>query len=160
MASRRGAEFGGSVTLLEGGLEGGLARCPGHFRLWPRYLPLSACFIVLLGFGCSRQAPAPDITIAHQINPEPIRAGLTEITLTVADSASAPVTGAHIDMEADMSHAGMAPVFAQASEITPGRYRGKINLNMGGDWVILLHGTLSDGAKFERQFDLMGVQSK
>jgi hypothetical protein len=115
---------------------------------------------VLLGFGCSRQAPAPDITIAHQINPEPIRAGLTEITLTVADSASAPVTGAHIDMEADMSHAGMAPVFAQASEITPGRYRGKINLNMGGDWVILLHGTLSDGAKFERQFDLMGVQSK
>jgi hypothetical protein len=29
---------------------------------------------------------------------------------------------------------------------------------MAGDWVILLHGTLPEGAKLERQIDVRGVR--
>jgi hypothetical protein len=31
---------------------------------------------------------------------------------------------------------------------------------MAGDWVILLHGTLPDGEKLERQFDVREVGPK
>jgi len=56
-----------------------------------------------------------------------------------------------------MSHAGMVPVFAEAREGEPGRYRATMNLSMAGDWVVLVHITLPDGRKLERQFEIKGV---
>ena len=58
-----------------------------------------------------------------------------------------------------MTHAGMSPVLAEAKEIQPGRYQSQLTLQMAGDWVILLHGTLASGEKLERQFDLPGVRA-
>ena len=58
-----------------------------------------------------------------------------------------------------MAHPGMAPVFADAIETSPGSYRAPLNFTMGGDWVVLLHITLSDGRKVERQMDVKGVES-
>lgn len=57
-----------------------------------------------------------------------------------------------------MAHAGMAPVFADAQEIDPGRYQARLTLGMAGDWVILLHIVLRDGQKLEHQFDVSGVR--
>jgi hypothetical protein len=56
-----------------------------------------------------------------------------------------------------MSHAGMAPVFADAAEIEPGRYRATMELSMAGDWYVLIRVTLQDGRSVERQFDIRGV---
>jgi hypothetical protein len=56
-----------------------------------------------------------------------------------------------------MSHAGMVPVFAEAREIEPGRYRANMELTMAGDWVVAVHATLSDGTNFYQQFDIKGV---
>ena len=56
-----------------------------------------------------------------------------------------------------MSHAGMSPVFANTSEVAPGEYQAKMALSMAGDWIILVHLTLRDGAKVERQFEIKGV---
>jgi hypothetical protein len=61
-------------------------------------------------------------------------------------------------VEADMSHPGMSPVFAEAKETAPGSYRTTVDFNMGGDWVVLLHIKLADGRKIERQVDVKGVQ--
>jgi hypothetical protein len=63
-------------------------------------------------------------------------------------------------LEADMVHPGMAPVFADARETGSGNYEGTVNLNMPGDWVVLVHGKLADGKKLERQIDVKGVQAK
>lgn len=57
-----------------------------------------------------------------------------------------------------MSHAGMGPVFAQANELQPGHYESHLSFRMAGDWVILLHGTLPNGEKLERQFDVRDVR--
>lgn len=57
-----------------------------------------------------------------------------------------------------MSHAGMSPRFAEARETGPGRYEAHLEFQMAGDWVILLHVTLPDGKKLERQFDVRGVR--
>ena len=56
-----------------------------------------------------------------------------------------------------MSHSGMAPVFADAAEVEPGRYRANMELTMAGDWIVLVHLTLADGTKVDRQFDIKGV---
>lgn len=58
-----------------------------------------------------------------------------------------------------MSHPGMTPVFAAATEIEPGRYRANLELSMAGDWHVAVRGTLRDGRKFERQFEIKGVSS-
>ena len=56
-----------------------------------------------------------------------------------------------------MSHAGMAPVFADARETEPGRYQSRMELSMAGDWIILARMTLKDGRKLDRQFEIKGV---
>ena len=58
-----------------------------------------------------------------------------------------------------MSHAGMVPVFAEARETESGRYQSSMELSMAGDWFILVHVTLTDGRKFDRQFEIKGVSA-
>lgn len=122
---------------------------------------LCLCLAVLFLTACSRK-PTPSassaVTIQHEISPNPATVGPIVVTLRLTDSASKAVAGAHIALEADMSHAGMAPVFGDAKEVAPGRYQSQLALGMAGDWVILLHVVLPGGEKLERQIDLRGVE--
>jgi hypothetical protein len=58
-----------------------------------------------------------------------------------------------------MSHPGMSPVFGEAKEIAAGRYEGTIELNMRGDWTVLLHITLVSGQKIDRQVKIPNIQA-
>ena len=116
-------------------------------------------FATLLITACSRPADASHkITIEHEFSPEPARVGPAVVNFRLVDPAGKAVSGAHIALEADMSHAGMSPVFGEAREIDPGRYQAHLTFGMAGDWVILLHVTLPDGQKLERQIDVRGVR--
>lgn len=116
---------------------------------------------VVAGAGCQRAgAPVPTVALTHEITPEPVRVGPASLSLNLKDAAGAPVSGARIEFEADMSHPGMAPVFGQARETTPGRYQGPIEFVMGGDWVILIHIALPSGQRLEKQIQVMGVEAK
>jgi hypothetical protein len=79
------------------------------------------------------------------------------ITLKITDVSGKPVAGARIEIEGNMSHAGMTPVFAQASETGDGRYHATMNLSMAGDWVVTARATLPNGRKLEYQFEINGV---
>ncbi len=57
-----------------------------------------------------------------------------------------------------MSHAGMSPVFAEAKETEPGRYRSIIELSMAGDWNVTVHVTLPDSRKLDHEFEIRGVE--
>lgn len=83
--------------------------------------------------------------------------GKVAITLRLTDSAGAPVTGALMKLEGNMSHAGMVPVFGEAKETAPGRYQSTLELSMAGDWYVLVTATLASNRKFERQFEIKGV---
>jgi YtkA-like len=131
--------------------------CP-LFRAW-RGIFAVVCVSVALFTACSKPGEAQDaVRIDHEISPLPAHTGPTTITLKLTDAAARPVTGAHIAIEADMTHAGMAPRFGEAREVGPGRYQSPLTLQMAGDWVILLHVTLANGQKLERQFDVSNVQ--
>jgi hypothetical protein len=124
-----------------------------------RWLVSIVCAALLLQADCSRPVATSDfVAIEHEISPEPIRVGSATIVLKLSDASGNPVTGAHIAIEADMSHSGMSPGFAETKETGAGRYKASLEFPMAGDWVILLHVTLPDGKKLERQIDIRGVQ--
>lgn len=137
-----------------------------NFRRGGRYSPLAEGLLVLLVFlmgivvGCTKSASTHSIVVSdEQITPQPPQTGPIAVNFKLAD-ASGPLTGAHITLEGDMTHAGMAPVFGDAHEVSPGQYQGQVTLSMGGDWVVLMHITLPDGKKVEEQIAVQGVQSK
>jgi hypothetical protein len=111
--------------------------------------------------ACHRNADAaPGITVTEQIAPQPARVGPATVSVDIVDPSQKPVDRAAIMVEADMSHPGMSPRFAEAKEVAPGNYRAPIEFSMAGDWVVLLHIKLADGRKIERQMDVRGVQPK
>ncbi|HEV7682040.1 MAG TPA: FixH family protein [Pyrinomonadaceae bacterium] len=114
--------------------------------------------MALLATGCQRRPEAPIVTIEHEVSPLPARLGPATITLRVIDLSGHAVTGARITLEGNMSHAGMAPVFAEAKELGSGRYQAHLEFTMGGDWIVLVHLTMPDGRKSEQQFDVKGVR--
>jgi YtkA-like len=123
------------------------------------FLGLALC-ANLIQSGCHKTSETPtDIVIEHKIAPDPPRTGSATITLKLADSAGKPISGARINLEGNMSHPGMRPVFSEAREAEPGRYEAALEFTMRGDWFILFHITLPDGRKLEKQIDVKGVQS-
>ena len=118
-----------------------------------------ACAATLLTTGCTRPAESPPaVEIEQSISPQPVRVGPATVTFKLIDGAGKTVTGAHIAIEADMSHPGMSPLFAEAKETESGRYQAHLDFRMAGDWVILLHVTLPGGKKLERQIDVRDVR--
>lgn len=115
-------------------------------------------FVVLFGFACQKTAKPPDITLQYEIAPQPPRVGTATIDLKLTDKNGAAVGGARVDLEGNMSHAGMAPISSEAKEIETGKYRGTLQLAMAGDWIVLVHITLPDGQKLQRQIELSGVR--
>ena len=94
------------------------------------------------------------------VSPQPPRVGQTTIGLLLRDASGQPVSGAHIKLETNMSHAGMAPVLADAPEAAPGHYGATIQLSMAGDWIVVAHVSLADGRKLDQQFEINGVVSQ
>jgi len=124
-----------------------------------RIYPVIAAALFLLCTGCHHSADVSSrLAIEFETKPVPAQVGVATATFTITDAAGVPVTGGHFSTEADMTHAGMSPVFGEVQEVRPGRYESRLDLAMAGDWVILLHGTLANGEKLERQFDLRNVR--
>lgn len=126
-----------------------------------RLLAAVAFAFALLGVACRLTEPTPDFQVQHDVSPSPPGVGRpATVSLKVIDFLSSkPVSGARIQLEGNMTHAGMTPVFAEAKEAEPGRYRATLEFTMAGDWVVLVHAALPDGRKIERQFDVKGVRA-
>ena len=123
-------------------------------RRWLLALVAAACAAVT---GCHNTTAGPAVSVAVSIIPQPPRVGASTVTVKLSDPSAKPLTGARVSVEGDMSHPGMEPVFAKASEAEPGNYVAHLQLTMPGDWVILVQGRLADGRRIDRQVDLKGV---
>jgi hypothetical protein len=115
-------------------------------------------FAVFL-LACAQRAPQPssEIVVDASFAPQPAHIGPATVSVVLTDPAAKPVSQAHVTLEANMTHPGMAPIFREAREVSPGRYQADLELGMRGDWVILLHVRLANGQKLERQ---MAIQAK
>ena len=132
-------------------------------RIWNNFwrITLLLCFIsIIAACGRGNSNDQPDIGLDFDILPNPPVVGAATLTLRLTSSDDQPITGAAIELEGNMNHAGMTPIFSQASEVSPGRYEAPLEFTMGGDWFILVKATLGDGSKLERQIDINGVQTQ
>jgi hypothetical protein len=107
-------------------------------------------FSVLLwfGLGCRGDMDMGEtsLVLSVAISPTPPPVGQSRLIISLADSAGAPVKGAFIVVEGNMSHAGMVPVEDTALAEEPGRYGiSDFSFTMAGDWVLDLQATLPDG---------------
>lgn len=78
--------------------------------------------------------------------------GESRLVITLKDDAGRPVDGAKLDIECNMSHAGMTPVMAHSETSAQGVYIVPIQWTMGGDWYVDVKFTLHDGQVITRRF--------
>jgi hypothetical protein len=132
---------------------------PSNPPILPSF-PLWLLLLLCLTFSGCRQAgrDLSDIGVNLTLNPNPPQVGQVMVSLTLSETDGQPISGAKVELEGNMTHAGMAPVISQAQEVGPGQYEAPLDFNMAGDWFILVRAVLPDGRKLERQVDVPGVK--
>jgi hypothetical protein len=91
--------------------------------------------------GGSRDVPP--LNAAVEVTDPAVGGGA--VTVTVREGEE-PVSGAVVAVQADMTHAGMAPVIADATEAEPGVYRtDEFAFTMAGDWIVTAEVRTQDG---------------
>lgn len=111
------------------------------------------------GLGCQSSGDNQrDIQISWEVEPNPPQVGAATINLALQDSTDRPVEGAQVTLEGNMSHPGMQPVIARATEEQAGTYSAEMDITMAGDWFIIVTSTLEDSTVVEHQIHLPGVR--
>ena len=98
--------------------------------------------------------PVSGVVMTFTVDPDPTLVGLTQAVIMLTGADGQPVTGATVAIKGDMTHAGMQPVLADATEEASGSYRAEFAWTMSGDWIVTVTATLADGTVAEQQFDL------
>ena len=111
--------------------------------------------------GCHGTSDEANVNVELRVEPSPPKVGKAQVTLDVSDADGKPVEGATLKLEGNMAHAGMKPVFADATQDKEkaGRYRAELEFTMGGDWFILVTGKLADGKPVKKKIDVKGVKA-
>jgi hypothetical protein len=113
----------------------------------PRFSILALLFLPTL-LGCRGEGPQSDSSLDLEvaISPTPPAVGPARLIISLHDTSGAPLSGAEISVEGNMTHAGMVPVLATAQEEGPGQYLvPEFTFTMAGDWFLTLRATLPDG---------------
>lgn len=107
--------------------------------------------LTLLVAACRGPAPSADtasgdaaVVLDITLSDTPT-VGSAEIVVHVSEGGDA-VAAAEVEVTGDMTHAGMVPVVATATETEPGRYATEdFAFSMAGDWILTVEATLHDG---------------
>jgi YtkA-like len=126
---------------------------------WASGLVLVALCAGAFTGACHRPAAGRGVNIEWTLTPTPAAVGKAHLTLRVIDDGR-PVRGARLRVEGHMSHPGMAPSIASAVEGADGLYVADLQFTMPGDWILLVSGTLPNGAAVERRIDVPGVRQR
>jgi len=103
-------------------------------------------------------ATASSVDVTWMLAPARPVVGPATLTITLRRPSDGPVTGAAVTLEGHMSHPGMAPVLADATERAPGVYEAPFAFTMQGDWVLLVSALLKDKTRVERRIDVANVR--
>ena len=86
----------------------------------------------------------PEITVSTNPNP-PNSLVTTELIIDVVDASGQPLTGATVNILADMVGHSMGLMQGQATDQGNGRYATSVPFVMGGDWKVTVE--VRDGQK-------------
>lgn len=107
--------------------------------------------------GCIQPAsPAnsdSNVEIILSVEPDPPIMGESELIVMLKDADGAPIPNAEVEVQGDMSHAGMAPVIRAMGETEAGIYHAPFEWTMGGDWFVTVTAKLVDDQEIEKIFE-------
>jgi hypothetical protein len=103
--------------------------------------------------SCGRPATTA-AGLSWTLSPATPVVGPATLTVQLRDAGGTPLAGAQLRVDSFMSHPGMAPITAKASERTPGLYVVPVTFTMAGDWALLVSATLPDGGRVEQRIDV------
>jgi hypothetical protein len=110
------------------------------------------------GRGQNGDAGQDRATITLRTDPATPTSGPARLIIHLTTPEGAPLTGARVKVEGNMSHAGMQPVNGEAKEQGGSDYVVEnFRFTMGGDWVLIVRATLTDGTEVQRTFPIAGV---
>ncbi|MBX3080208.1 MAG: FixH family protein [Anaerolineae bacterium] len=110
--------------------------------------------VVLAGCRQSPQATStPDLEITLDTT-TPFKMGQTELVVTLKDAQGTPIDNAKIEVQGDMTHAGMKPSLGSVDKGTQGQYKIPFDWSMGGDWVLTIKATLPDGRTASKRIEV------
>ena len=100
----------------------------------------------VLWLACARsgepaRVTAPGLALAATVSPAVPRIGANEIALQLADSAGAPIEGAHLELTVAMPAMGTMPAMGgtvPVRERGDGRYDAEFDLSMAGSWRVTI----------------------
>ena len=127
---------------------------------WQLLITLFVLSVLLVACRRGASQDISEIQVELAVSPNPPEVGLVTVDVALTNANNEPISGAEIELEGNMNHAGMVPVFSQATETEPGHYEAPLEFTMGGDWFILVKASLPDGRSLERKIDLPGVETR
>ncbi|MEZ6015989.1 MAG: FixH family protein [Planctomycetota bacterium] len=102
---------------------------------------------------------ATDVEAKVTFEPAPC-VGEVQCTVALVGLDAQPLRATTVQLEGNMNHAGMVPTFATLQERAPGEYAGPLRFTMGGDWFVVVSGSLEDGRAFETTVAVPGVPAQ
>lgn len=123
-----------------------------------------SCIVAIGVAGCApSEQGGLGLAVDVGISPTPPLVGPTRLLISLSDSAGAPVEGAEVQVQGNMTHAGMAPVFGTAQEEGDGMYViPGFRFTMAGDWILTVRVTLADGRQgtYEHRTDVVSMTAR
>ena len=120
-----------------------------HLRVGPKgvaRLGLIALLFCIVA-ACGGRDAVRDVRVTLVVDPVKPAVGADTTVRVTLDDGRGPLRGARVQVEAHMSHPGMAPIVVDASETEPGTYAARIPFSMAGEWTLVANGTLADGRR-------------
>ena len=112
--------------------------------------------LIILVPACGRiqtgQGQDSEVSIELTVEPAQPAVGPAQLIITITDQNGQPIDNATLEIEGNMTHAGMVPVFAQTTGGENGRYTVPFEWTMGGDWSVTVEVSLEDGRTIFREF--------
>ena len=97
--------------------------------------------------ACGGRDAVRDVRVVLVVDPVKPAVGTDSTVRVTLDDENGPLRGARVQVEAYMSHPGMAPLVVDASEIVAGTYTARIPFSMVGEWTLVATGALADGRR-------------
>lgn len=125
----------------------------------PLWIGLLGCMLML---GCRPSASDKGANLQATVSftPNPPQVGRVTVKIELVDAVGQAVRLEWLEVEGNMNHAGMRPVFTTLEETGPGQFEGRIDFTMGGDWFLILSGETADGEAIRLKVDVPGVKTR
>lgn len=122
-----------------------------------RIMILALLVALVILAGCRQRNSISNASETGQISltvePSPPNIGEAVLIVTLQDERGDPIQASLVQVRGDMSHAGMAPEFGKVETADEGEYRIPFEWTMGGDWILTITATLSNGEIIEDTFE-------